>query len=244
VNDKVYIHEFVDIIGQNRARYMHHMTANFSPMAQEVRNQRCYGVWGVVGSTGRWPQVVNIWEEEGLEGLATSFRHELNHPTLQDPALAAWWAKAAELRSGGRDRLLAPAPWMRTIEELCRDRISAEVYAHELVEVAPGTSGEHLGMVRDEAIAAYGEFGWQLCGAWETLMVNDSECVLLWAIPAWEQWAELEQARRTHPALQKWRSRVVEQARAMTRILLVDAALSPFRTHRQPARSDQTDWAE
>jgi hypothetical protein len=69
VNQKVYIHEFINITGHNRARYMHHMTANWSPIAQEERGQLCYGVWGVVGSTGAWPQVVNIWEEDGGKGL-------------------------------------------------------------------------------------------------------------------------------------------------------------------------------
>jgi len=54
-NDKVYIHEFITITKQNRARYMHHMTANWSPIAQEQRNQLCYGVWGTIGSTGTWP---------------------------------------------------------------------------------------------------------------------------------------------------------------------------------------------
>ena len=39
MNDKVYIHEFIDIIGHNRARYMHHMTANWCPVAREERNQ-------------------------------------------------------------------------------------------------------------------------------------------------------------------------------------------------------------
>ena len=68
MNDKLYIHEFIDILGQNRARYMNHMTANFSPMAQEDRNQLCFGVWGVLGSTGRWPEVVNVWEIDGLDG--------------------------------------------------------------------------------------------------------------------------------------------------------------------------------
>ena len=52
MNDKVYIHEYIDIIGHNRGRYMYHMTANWSPTAQEERHQLCYGVWGVVGSTG------------------------------------------------------------------------------------------------------------------------------------------------------------------------------------------------
>jgi hypothetical protein len=91
-NDKVYIHEFIDIIGHNRANYMHHMTANWSPIAQRERHQLCYGVWGTVGTTRRWPEVVNLWEEDGFDGLAGSLRHEFNHPTLQDPGLAAWWA--------------------------------------------------------------------------------------------------------------------------------------------------------
>ena len=119
VNDRVYIHEFIDIIGHNRANYMHHMTANWSPIAQAERHQLCYGVWGVVGTTRGWPQVVNIWEEQGFDGLATSFRHEFNHPTLQDPKLAKWWAEAANYRRRGDDRVLVPAPWTPTIEELC-----------------------------------------------------------------------------------------------------------------------------
>ena len=59
-NSKVYIHEFIDIIGHNRAAYMHHMAANWSPEAQEQRQQLCYGIWAVLGSTGRWPQVVHF----------------------------------------------------------------------------------------------------------------------------------------------------------------------------------------
>ncbi len=33
-------------------------------------------MWAVLGSTGRWPQVCNIWEESGLTGLASSFERE------------------------------------------------------------------------------------------------------------------------------------------------------------------------
>jgi len=244
VNDKVYIHEFIDIIGHHRADYMHHMTANFSPSAQEERNQLCYGVWGVVGSTRKWPEVVNLWEEDGLDGLATSFRYEFNHTTLQDPKLAKWWATAANFRSGGIDRLLAPAPWTRTSAELCADGVTGETYAHEWVRVPPGTSAEYLEIVRQEAIPVYEEFGWELAGAWETLMIDDSECILLWAIPTWEQWAEFEKARRTHPPLVKWRRRNLVETTSVQRFLLVDAPLSPFRTQRQPARSDQVDWEE
>ena len=155
VNDKVYIHEYIDIIGHNRGRYMYHMTANWSPTAQEERHQLCYGVWGVVGSTGRWPQVVNLWEEDGFDGLARSFGHELGHRDLQDPKLAAWWAAAAELRAGGVDRLLVPAPWMPTIEQACAAGIRGDVYAHEQIQVPRGSSARYLEFVRREAIPVH-----------------------------------------------------------------------------------------
>jgi hypothetical protein len=52
VSSRVYIHEFIDIIGHHRAHYMQHMTANWSPIGQEQRQQLCYGVWALIGSTG------------------------------------------------------------------------------------------------------------------------------------------------------------------------------------------------
>jgi hypothetical protein len=242
-NDKVYIHEFIDIIGHNRANYMHHMAANFSPMAQEERHQLCYGVWGVLGSTGRWPQVVNMWEEEGFDGLARSLRYETSHAGLQDPKLAKWWAKAAEFRSGGLDRLMVPAPWTRTIEELVADGVRGEAYAHELVTVKPGAAGEFLDLVRAKGVDAYARFGFVLAGAFRTAMIDDSECLLLWVIPTWEDWAAFENAQLAG-AFDEWRNARAAMTTGWQRILLNDSLLSPMRIGRQPSRADQTDWQD
>ncbi len=150
-NDKVYIHELIDIIGHARAKYMQHMTANWCPIGRAERGQLCFGVWGTVGSTGRWPEVVNLWEEDGWDGLARSLTHETSHPGMQDPSLAAWWAEAAKYRRGGLDRILVPAPWMRTIEALCRDGVRGAFYAHEIVQLVPGGAREFLERVRVDA---------------------------------------------------------------------------------------------
>ena len=180
-----------------------------------------------------------MWEEDGWEGQARSFRHEFNHATLQNPSLADWWSVAANLRRHGDDRLLVPAPWTRTIEELCRDGVKGETYAHELVKTAPGRSSDYIRLVRDLGMRTYEKYGWQLCGAFETAMVNDSECIVLWAIPTWEEWAAFEAAQRRDDAFAKWRAAISGVAIDWHRCLLVDSPLAPLRTGRQPLESDR-----
>ncbi|MFD2351454.1 hypothetical protein ACFSTC_22265 [Nonomuraea ferruginea] len=246
MNDKMYIHEFIDVTGHNRARYMHHMTANFSPIAQEERDQLCYGVWGVVGSTAWWPGVVNIWEEDGWDGLASSFRHELGHPSLQDPKLAAWWAAAAEMRSGGVDRLLLPAPWTRTIEELCADGVRGEVYAHERITVPPGDAADFLERVRDQAVPHYGRFGWDLARRLAHRARRRLRVLPALGRAGLRAVGRLRGRERRRPG-----RRMAGRPGSATRPGRSSASswstprCPPMRIGRQPARSDRTeDWSE
>jgi hypothetical protein len=237
-NTKVYIHEFIDILGPNRAKYMHHMTANWVPTAIRERNQLCYGVWGTVGSTGRWPEVVNLWELDGWDGLAANFEHELSHPSLQDPSLAEWWAAAADLRRGGRDRILVPAPWTRTINELVADGARGVVYAHDLVTVPAGRAPRDLDALRDIGQIAVESRGLELIGAFATALVNDNECVVIWSVPDWNTWAAFESDPQ-HEQLAPWRAAQSDLGADWQRTLMVDAPLAPLRIGRQPTETDR-----
>ena len=239
VNNKVYIHELVDILGPNRAKYMHHITANWSPIGQAEREQLCFGIWGTVGSTGRWPQVVNMWEHPGWAGMAANFEHEFEHPTLQDPSLASWWNEAANFRSGGWDRLLVPAPWSPMIGDLLANGVRGAAYAHELVKVAPGGASHFLELVREHAVPAYESTGATLVGAFSTAMIDDAECVLLWAFPTWASWGEFEAAQTGDPAVLAWRAQTRGIALDWHRMLMVDAPFSPMRIGRQPSVEDR-----
>ena len=242
-NDKVYIHEFIDVIGHNRARYMHHMTANWCPVARQERNQLCLGVWGTVGSTGRWPEVVNMWELDGWDGLVANFAHELGHPSQQDPSLAEWWAAAAGLRRGGVDRIVVPEPWTRSVDALIADGVRGELYAHELVTVTAGAAPAFLAAVHDQARPAHAELGVEVVGAYRVAMVNDSECIVIWALPDWDTWARVEQAwlaaAQGEGPLARWRAITLEVGADWRRTLMVDSPLSPLRIGRQPEIGDR-----
>jgi hypothetical protein len=244
INNRAYIHEFINIRGTHRADYMQHMAANWSPGAQEDRSQLCFGIWAVLGSTGRWPQVCNIWEEQGLDGLARSFSSEATGAGLQDPKLERWWQQAAEFRRGGFDRILLPAPWMPTIEETLATGTRATVFAHEILECEPGAASDLLELARSTATPAYEPFGWRLVGAWSTAMRDDDEIILLWALPDWSGWAAAEAVQRTDEGLLTWRTEARRTTVDWSRILLAAAPLCPFRTGRQPNRDDQIDWQD
>ena len=245
MSDKVYIHELIDVIGQNRARYMHHMTANWCPVAREERNQLCFGVWGSVGSTGRWPEVVNMWELDGWDGLVGNFEHELGHATLQDPSLAEWWKVAAGLRRGGVDRILVPTEQSSSIDDLVAAGVRGALYLHELVSLPIGRAPEFLGALHDEAVGAMAELGGTLVGAYRVAMVNDSECVVLWALPDWRTWADVEQSwLAVSGPLEKWRALTRDLGADWRRWAMVDAPLSPMRIGRQPDVADRVPLSE
>jgi len=236
---KVYIHELIDIIGHNRARYVHHMTANWCPIAREERNQLCLGVWSTLGSTGRWPEVVNMWELDGWDGLAANFAHETAGGREQDPSLAAWWATAASLRRGGVDRIVVPSPGTRSVDQLIADGVRGEVYAHELVQVPAGTSGELVDAVEREGVAAVSGVGLEPVGAYSVAMADDSEVLLLWAIPDWPTWVAYERAWSVDGALAAWRKTLLGLGATWRRQLLLDSPLNPLRAGRQPEVSDR-----
>jgi hypothetical protein len=236
---KVYIHELINIIGHNRARYMHHMTANWCPIARAERNQLCLGVWATVGSTGRWPEVINMWELDGWDGLVHNLDVELGGGRDQDPSLSAWWSVAADLRRGGVDRIVVAEPGTRSVDELIADGVRGTLYAHELVTTPPGGAPAFLDALRAEGTAAVEGLGLELVGAYKVAMVNDSECVVVWAIPDLGTWAAFERAWSPSGALAGWQATATSLGADWRRQLLVDAPLSPLRAGRQPQAEDR-----
>jgi len=230
---RVYLHEFVDVVGTHRAHYQHHMTANWCPEAGPLRRQRCFGVFSVVGSTGRWPQVVNLWEYESWEDLAHNFSVELVGAGHRDPMLEHWWAEAASFRTGGFDRVMVAHPSSPSAADwAARSGTGAVAYLHELVRTAPGAA-PHL--LDELVLGSHGPdevHGLELVAALTTAMRADDELLVLRAVPDWPTWARVEASAAATNS-------VPDGVAERQRVLLVDAELSPLRIGRQPSVEDR-----
>jgi len=238
---RVYIHEFVDVVGTKRSLYQQHMTANWVPEAGPLRRQRCFGVFSLVGSTGRWPQVVNIWEYDNWGDLAHNFSVELSGPGHRDPMLEKWWAEAAAFRTGGVDRILVGHEGNPGIEELeSNGGTDAVAYIHEIITTPPGGASEVCAIVNRVAVSDHAEYGFRLVGIWRTAMRANDEVILLWSIPDWDSWASFESDLDSeNRGVMNHRRSLSGKVVSRERVLLVDAEFSPLRTGRQPQESDR-----
>ena len=107
----LYLHEIIDIVGTGQESYLQTVGERGRHSEREGIS-RLMGTWKVIGSTNRWPRVVNMWEMDGWGQWAETLERQFL-PGKVDAALAPWWAKATEWRSGGFDRILEPAPGRR-----------------------------------------------------------------------------------------------------------------------------------
>ncbi len=173
----LYLHEYIDIVGEGAVPYMQHTVA-FSADAAADSSLRLFGTWRVMGSTGRWPQVVNLWEiAGGWDGWRklcdrTNLRRESN------AALSEWWMEAYRHRTGGFDRLLGAVDGCPTLDALVGARVRGTLFVHEMSRVVPGTGSNYLAAIASDLAPLMERYGHTLVGLYEVLFTDVEVCVI------------------------------------------------------------------
>ena len=159
----LFLHEIIDIVGQHQWSYMEHVKAQ---SGHEKVDFELLGTWYTMGITGRWPQVVNIWEVPGGWDGWYGKVDRLGMKRMSNRPLEGWWETAFGYRTGGFDRLLGAAPGSPNVDSLAADAVSGSLFVHELTEVRPGSALDYLDAVRRERVPLIAEHGHQLVGLW------------------------------------------------------------------------------
>jgi hypothetical protein len=201
----LYLHELIDIVGSGQDAYLASVLERASH-SEGAGISRLVGTWRVVGSTDRWPRVLNLWEMDGWEHWARSLERQFL-PEQRDHALGPWWQRTAEWRSGGFDRILEPTPYSPTVAGLAAAGVRGWAAVHTLVRTAPGRRGEFLARVGTDLQPLLEARGLRLLGAFAVPM-RPAEAVFLWASPTFGALCRLYQSRRTDADWHCWRDRV------------------------------------
>jgi hypothetical protein len=225
----LYLHEIIDIIGDGQQAYLDTVGERARHSEREGLS-RLMGCWRVIGSTNRWPRVVNLWEMDSWDQWAGSLERQFL-PEKRDPQLAPWWTAATKWRSGGFDRILEPTGYSPPRSELAARGLKAWVCVHTIVRLTVGGRGEYLHLVGDSLKPRLEARGLTLLGAYGAPMRSD-EAVILWAAPDFRHLCKVYAERGNDGELRQWGRRVARLRRKFETMWLVPAEYSFFHPRR------------
>jgi len=186
----LYLFERIDVVGQGAYAYMEHLKKD--PVLQMPDMFTLQGTFYVVGITGRWPEVVNIWD---VPGGWDGWRANVDRLNLKRKKAfyEDWWDEAAQWRSSGFDRLCAAIDGSPTTDEIRERGIRGTLFMNELTRVRPGAQLDYLAAVREQRVPIMADHGYTPTGLWQVLW-TPTEVITVWATEV-DAHVRLQQAR-------------------------------------------------
>ena len=213
--EPLFVHEMITIHNgiHSREPYMEHQLE----LGRRSTTYDLFGTWKVVGMTGVWPRVLNIWHPrrgwEGFGDLLTETYGEV-HANMH-----GFLSTMDQYRAGGEDCLVTARPGFPDDESAIETDPHA-LFIHENVTVASGQVGAYLDAVVDDYQPAANAVGRRLVAAFEGVL-SDTQAILLWATTP-----EAYVASRggTDDGLREWRRRARDFATGWREQLMVGPA--------------------
>jgi len=205
----VYLHEVIDIVGEGAMPYME-LTAARGVGDASGGTLDLVGTWYVMGSTGRWPQVINLWECVHAWDGWRALMERTNLRRTRTPELEQWWREALEVRTGGFDRLMVGAPGCPSIESLRASGLRASVFVHEISRCRAGAALDYLGAVREEWLPVLADHGHTVVGLYEVFLTDREVCTIWATDPAAHCELMRATAEGSDDRIDRWRARARE----------------------------------
>jgi hypothetical protein len=235
MSGRIYIHETMVITVKHRKDYLDLVTRVWAPTSRRLYGMRNFGVWATVGSAGPWPEAIILWELDGPDALSAMLSGEFVY--LRDQAAEihdhyqTFWQDAPEgvRDTSGFDRLLAQRPHSPGIEEAIRSGIKGAAYYQETITTRPGGILGFLDRYEAEWRPLAESHGLRFISTFRTLLRNDAEAVILWALPSWQSWAQIDAMNRD-PRAARFHAATAELSPDWHGKLLAPAAANPLNT--------------
>jgi hypothetical protein len=162
-------------------------------------------------------------------GLSREFDY-LSDPNAQaDDHYKKYWANAPEgvVDTGGVDRLLSPTASSPSIQEAINTGIKGAGYYQETITTRPGGIRTFLDRYEAEWRPLAEAHGLQFVSAFRTLMRNDAEAIVLWALPEWGAWEQID-VMNQDPRAARFHAATAELSPDWSGKLLAPAAQNPL----------------
>ena len=156
--------------------------------------------WVTIWATGHWPEIVGFWEMRDWEWFADHFN--ANRLYMEIPQ------DFYEYRTGGFDRVLIPASFSPTLDQVVDEGVRAPVVLQEIVHVVPGKADDYIAAIGDAGSAVGAkQRGLRLFGTYLVALRNRTEILNFWSFDDFSTYVRTENDPAADPELHAWRDR-------------------------------------
>lgn len=213
----LYLHETIDIAGTGQDAYIEAVVRR-AVHSERVGLSRLIGCWRVIGSTGPWPQVINLWEMEGWAHWAAGLERQFI-PERRDEHLGPWWTEVSQWRRGGFDRILVPAHGSPTHAELATSA-PAWVFEQTVARPRPGLGAGLAADVAEVLVPLLRRQGILWIGAY-TAPMRDDEAVWIFAAPTFAALCAWYERRPEDSGWLRWQQALRDRVNESSTVWLV-----------------------
>jgi len=223
----LYLHEMLTIVPWTEEEFWDIMETDYVPQAAQ-NGLRLVGLFKV---GIQYSKNYALWE---MDDWAALDRIQEFHD--RDPWMKTWRLESIRYRTDWLGRVLEPAPFSPTLEQIQGGGYESTMYLHCLVRTLPGKSEEYISAIGDEMLPLAAKWGMKLAGCYRTVAgeAESDEVIHIWtAGDAITQWGEIRKAARSDPGLKEWEARAAAWRQDVDyRFLLALVPFSPL--HMKP----------
>ena len=221
---RIYLQEKTHIVGMHPNRRL--FAKEIVDYCLKINNYekpdpwRNLGIWEFVGMTGRWSQVMGVYEcPDGWNTLSAMIVQTQKQPSAE---LAATYRAVNGLRSGGCDEILESLDGCPSYEDLKGQQPDRSLLVVDQAQVQPGKEEDYGEAVLREWLPIMEDHGHQLAGHYKGAL-TDGMVITYWATSV-DNYARLKNTGLE----MTWRKKAIPMRRTWRQELWTAAPRSVF----------------
>jgi len=188
-----YVQETAKLVPSRYDDYLEAAQSTLIPLYDDL-GLRSVAFWETVPTQGYWPEVISLWEIDGLDAYGSILARQYS----DGPAgrrFRAWLELLADVATSTHGLVMRSSRESLTLEQLQQQGISVEVCVHETVKTTPNMSRQYAEHVSRHWKPIAERHGRSMLGVYSVTWRN-AEVINIWALDGWDA---LSKATETMP---------------------------------------------
>lgn len=196
-----YVQETAKLVPARYDDYLEAAQSTLIPLYHDL-GLRLVAFWETVTSQGYWPEVIALWEMDGLDAYGSVLAQQYSAGPYER-RFRGWLEQLADLATGTEGLVMRSSRESPTLEQLRQQGFDVGVCIHETVRTTPNMSRQYAEHVSRQWRPIAERHGRSMLGVYSVTWRN-AEVVNIWALEGWQALSRPTETMPGDPEVWAW----------------------------------------